>query len=626
MNIKKIIESKLFEQISLSFLLYSSIFLILSTINIYTNTKRNKLIIISSPIEQSEIESFKELEFEDFSEDATLIKESNQSIEKNSTTEIEEKMVNLEIDVLKSLDLPSPKENYSVPNLLDISENINLNFKNSVAQENNITGVIDRLTMEIIDIARNKDLNVIWLFDASISLSNQRKNIQDRFEKILQEIDSVEQKAKEVNHTICSFGENLKIINTEPSNNSSELIKHIESIEIDESGTENIFQSIDKLVESYKKHKNIIIVFTDEVGDDTDYLEKCIFNTRKNSISVYVVGPPAPFGVEKIQFKYIDPDPRFDQKERWVEINQGPETLFKMTLDLKTLPIDNIGMDSGFGPFALTRLCQNTGGIYFSVHPNRSKEIVTKNKIEPLSSNIGMFFENEIMKKYSPDYRNLLAQQSEIQKDKTKFALIKACEIPINIVFDQKMKFNAFSEGEFSNELGEAQKFSARIEPKIDQIFSLLKSVEASAKNLKEKRWIVSYNLAMGRIMAAKCRIEMYNNVLAEAKSGLRKKNPKTNQWELVPSEDFITKNSQLNKIHETAKNYLGIIIENYPNTPWAAIAQEELKTPMGYKWLEGYVEPKKNNVGGGNNIPSPRKDDAKNKIEFKPQRKAEKI
>ena len=28
-------------------------------------------------------------------------------------------------------------------------------------------------------------------------------------------------------------------------------------------------------------------------------------------------------------------------------------------------------MDSGFGPFGLSRLAYETGGLYFTVHPNR---------------------------------------------------------------------------------------------------------------------------------------------------------------------------------------------------------------------------------------------------------------
>ena len=46
-------------------------------------------------------------------------------------------------------------------------------------------------------------------------------------------------------------------------------------------------------------------------------------------------------------------------------------------------------IDSGFGPFALTRLCYETGGIYFAVHPNRNvHREVTEHEIDVFSCNL----------------------------------------------------------------------------------------------------------------------------------------------------------------------------------------------------------------------------------------------
>ena len=230
------------------------------------------------------------------------------------------------------------------------------------------------------------------------------------------------------------------------------------------------------------------------------------------------------------------------------------------------------------------------------------------------------------MNKYSPDYRNFLLQNKEIQNNKIKQSLLQACQIPINITYDQKMNFTAFNEGDFVEQLNDAQKFSAKIEPKLDQVYNILKSVEANAKNLTEKRWIVSYNLAMGRILATKCRIELYNLMLAEAKSGLKKKDAKNNAWELVRSMEVDSQNSQLTKTYNSAQKYLKLVVDKYPETPWAAIAQAELDTPMGYKWSEKYIDPPKPGIGNNNNNNPNPKDDELKKLEHKPQRKLDKI
>lgn len=509
-------------------------------------------------------------------------------------------------------------------NITELSEQINIGTM-LTSQENNLGGVLDRLTLEIIDHAKNKNINVIWLLDASISLSRQRLYIKDRLSKIVSEVKSSENSVKDVKHTICSFGEKLKVISENPSDDVDQLIKEISSINIDESGIENIFSCVEQVCNKFKASRNIIIIFTDEVGDDIQYLDKAIFASRRIGSSIYVVGPPAPFGIAKAQFKYIDPDPKFDQKERWVEINQGPETAFKTTLDLHSLDIDEMVLDSGFGPYGLSRLCLNTEGIYFAMHPNRSKQKVDKKQTEPLSSHISAFFDYAVMRDYNPDYRSFLLQQKEILSNKTKAALVKACSIPLNISYQKNTTFSAMSEGAFVEQLNNAQKFSAQIEPKINEIYSILKEVEASSSLLSEKRWIASYKLAMGRILATKCRIELYNTVLAEAKSGLKKKDKKTNMWTLERA-DFESSNSQLTKIHTSAIAYLKGVATDYPETPWAAIAQAELDTPMGYKWTESYKEPPKPNMGNNNNNPNVPKDDMIKKLELKPQRKIDKI
>lgn len=620
MKIKQILESKTFEDFVISFFLYTIVLFAFSTISIGIEQTINKPIaIISLPVEQDTLEEspLDIIETNTFSEELTLFKPNTESPASSSN-------IDQELITISQPQLDIKAEILSSNILIDsLQENI-VGLSIVTNNQPNIGGVLDRLTPEIINHSLRRDLNVIWLFDSSVSLFSQRKDIRDRLEKVLQEIN-LSDPTYSVNHTISCFGEKLNILSEQPSSKLDLLLSYMDQINIDDSGIENVFTSANELCLRFKNTYNLIIIFTDEVGDDVDNLERCISTAKRNNTSIYVVGPPAPFGSSKIEFKYIDPDPKFDQSERWVEINQGPETLFKLTLDLKTLPIDNEGLDSGYGPYALTRLCQNTGGIYFSLHPNRSKEIVRKKDILPLSSNINIFFDNEIMRKYPPDYRNYNIQLSEIQTNKIKNALVKACQIPLSIIFDQRTEFTAFSEGDFVKQLTEAQNFAAKLEPKINQIYSILYSVKNLAKNLDDKRWDASYKLAMGRICATKFRIEIYNSMLAEAKSGLKKQDPKNNAWSLEYSDNFELKNSQLNKTHLLAKHYLNSVIQNYPLTPWAKIAQEELDTPMGYKWVEKYVIPPSDRVGNGgnNNLP---KDDVKIKLEYKPQRKTDKI
>src|SRR6185503_14725423 len=95
----------------------------------------------------------------------------------------------------------------------------------------------------------------------------------------------------------------------------------------------------------------MIVVFTDEAGDDLDALDAAVDICRKYEIPVYVIGVPAPFGRENAFVKWIDPDPKFDQSPQWAKVHQGPESLLPERIKLLFGGRAELEeqMDSGFG-------------------------------------------------------------------------------------------------------------------------------------------------------------------------------------------------------------------------------------------------------------------------------------
>lgn len=622
-KIKHILGSQECEYFSVAFLYHC---IVLSILAITFSVVENPEPLISIVIQNSVVEPLNDsLEIPEITNfDPEISSFDSDPIADNQTS----LSIDNKIEIPSTIELTDSSE--TQPDLIgqisgDILSGVGDQIGKGTSSQQSTGGALDRLTAEIVSNAEDKNLHVLWLLDASISLSHQRQYISDRFDKILTEIDFSSNHKYTIVHSIYSFGSSYTKL-CDPTTNSDKLKQSIASIPLDLSGTENIFQTIYALSNEYGKKdpRLMIVVFTDEVGDDIDWLDKTASACRKKGTSIYVVGSPAPFGKSKAQFKYVDPDPNYDQKEKWVEITQGPETLHQMILDIHTLPIDDEILDSGYGPFGLCSLCSETGGIYFSVHPNRSNSKVSRKDISPLSSNISKFFDSDIMNRYSPDYRSTSQQNKEVNSHHIKTSLVKASSVRLDITGEQTLNFRAFTEGDFVDELNKAQRFSAQIEPKINQIYQILQSTEKDINTLKDKRWIVSYHLAMGRILATKCRIELYNLILAEAKTGLKKKDQKTNSWVLYNSDKISTSNSQINKNYKQALFYLNYVIENYPDTPWAYVATEEIKTPFGYEWKENYIEPPKMGGGGGNN--NPPKDDTIKKLQPKPQRKIEKI
>lgn len=624
-KIKYVLSSEKTESLCIAFVVNSVAILILSLM-FGKSLQYNPIIIITS----DNIEENINLETHiDLPETFTFS-------DKNSST-IEEIIIEQQQDSSISADYVEIPSNLNIEPITEIDaefssdllgqtlSGVSSNLGSGFSSQSSSGGALDRLTAEIIRSGESKDTNVIWLLDASVSLNHQRQLIANRFDKILKELEFANTNYK-IKHGIYSFGKSFSKVTEQLTDDSSILKLAVESIALDESGIENTFTAIGEICKSEYifGSRLLVIVFTDEVGDDAQYVDVVSNLARLKGSMVYVVGNPAPFGKSTTQFKFVEFDPQYEQTEKWVEINQGPESLHDIVLDINSLPIDSETLDSGFGPFALSKLCLDTGGLYFSVHPNRGNTKVDKKQIGPLSSYISRFFDHEIMVKYKPDYRSYGLQNKEAQSHSAKRALLQASSIPLNISGEQTLRFKAFDEGTFVNELNMAQRFSAKLEPKINQIYNTLLSGESSYDTL-EDRWKVSYALAMGRILSTKSRIESYNLVLAEAKTGLKKKDPKSNIWILMPSKKFDLNNSLLKKCYERSQKYLKFVTDNYPNTPWALIANEELNTPISYKWYEEYQDPPKPNMGNrGNNNPSD--DKAKPRLIPKPQRKIDKI
>ena len=479
-----------------------------------------------------------------------------------------------------------------------------------------IEGAIDRLTAEIIRSATQKETLVLWLLDASRSLNAQRPQIAAGLEKSLIAI-SRKKDIHPISHVVCGFGRNVSLVLKEPTNDKDRILKAFRGIALDDSGVELIFTSVELLASSYKSkddRRTILVAFTDEAGNDASKADHTIKVAQQNGVAVYVLGTPAPFGVANTQFKFVDPKEASDQTGRWVEIEQGPESLFKMTLNISRLPIDSELMDSGYGPYALSKLCESTGGIYLALYPHTHVESGNAiRKIWPMVGNTQHFFDRQVMKKYPPDYRSDEIQRTEAESNVAKNALVKACSSNLkDLTGELKTVFDAPNQVVFVQELNEGQKGVAFLLESLAPIHAVLQEGEVAGPLLEEPRWKASYFLAMGRVLAIKTRLDAYNFIVAEAKGGLKAKS----RWILEPSGNSDLLNGLLREQSESAKKYLETVVQEFPHTPWALMAQDELKVPFAYKWVESHDQPKAKD-GKNTDKPGGPRDEKKKKGPF---------
>ena len=74
--------------------------------------------------------------------------------------------------------------------------------------------------------------------------------------------------------------------------------------------------------------------------------------------------------------------------------------------------------------------------------------------------------------------------------------------------------------------------------------------------------------------------------MIAALKRGKTFQNATSDTWVLESADAFETE-STIKRMGERAKMYLQRVVNEHPGTPWASIAEEELKTPLGWTWRE---------------------------------------
>ncbi len=482
---------------------------------------------------------------------------------------------------------------------------------------NSTAGAIDRITHEILMSLEERKTLVVWMFDQSASLLNQRAEIVRRFGNVYNELGQLHEAGNQAfsKHDdvplltqVVAFGSRNGVLLRKPTDNVEEVIRAIQSIPVDESGMENVFTAV---VDTARKYQNLarldrrtgdrernvmFIIVSDECGDDIQNLDAAIANCRKNMIRVYTIGVPAPFGRENTYVKWVDPDPNYDQAVQWAPVRQGPETILpeRVRLHFTEIEEEEELFDSGFGPFGLTRLSYQSGGMYFTVHPNRAvgKEKIPRWQTSTYSAHLERFFDPDVMRRYRPDYVSVDEYKRQLQANKSRWALVQAGhESRIRPMAPPQLRFEKLDEATFANAVSNAQRAAAALEPKIGNLYEILKTGEADRDREIALRWKAGFDLAMGRTLAVMVRAGTYNSMLAQIKTGMKFQNPNNNTWVLRPA-NAISTGSQTEKLADKARMYLQRVVDEHPGTPWAFLAERELKTPIGWKWAETYTQP----------------------------------
>ena len=187
---------------------------------------------------------------------------------------------------------------------------------------------------------------------------------------------------------------------------------------------------------------------------------------------------------------------------------------------------------------------------------------------------------------HAPDYVSEKEYQKLLSENKCRMALVNAAKLSHADVMEQP-RSTVFArqkdEATLAKMVTNSQRDAAEKSLDVDRIYDALLPGEADRSKLTGARWQAEFDLAMGRILAAKTRIDAYNSILATIKQGKSFSKPDSRAW-VLHRANGVTGSSVLDKNAKNAVKYLNRVIKEHPGTPWAALAERELSENVGWE------------------------------------------
>jgi hypothetical protein len=478
---------------------------------------------------------------------------------------------------------------------------------------------LSRLTRELLRMMRESKVLVVWLFDESESMKDDQREIRDQFHKVYEELGIAVQKDETLRTrrgrgnrpqdeilltAIAGFGERLHYLLETPSADIEQIRDAIDKIGIDESGIENMCRAVRDVVAKYRTmasrqdRRLVLVIVSDESGDDGQYIEEAINDVKRANAPVYILGREAVFGYPYARMRWIDPKYGLPH---WINVNRGPETPAPEALQWNGFGRRYDVYQSGFGPYEQVRLAKESGGIFFllpgeeetldgpGAHDRRKFDLLAMREYQP---KLESRREYEAARASSPQFRQriwtVISELNPYQKDVLS---VQQWDYPVDpVAFQQRGR----------------QNFDKAVQSMVlaNQAISVLDSIEPHREREESWRWRAAYDLIRAQVRAYRVRLFQYLLALDQhAKNAPRPKDPKSNVWHIRvrremlppdPEQVRITKIDleELEQQRKRAEELYRFVIEEHPGTPWARRAERELQEGFGVEFIEAYRDP----------------------------------
>jgi hypothetical protein len=322
-----------------------------------------------------------------------------------------------------------------------------------------------------------------------------------------------------------------------------------------------------------KDRKLVVVLITDESGDDGGFVEQTLHALVGHRVPLYVVGRQALFGFDNARLQYIDP---ITKDVYWPTIRRGPETAVTELLQWDGLHDRWDELPSGFAPYELARLTKGSGGIYFLLPTEESLRLRQREKAYKLAD----------MREYVPDYKSretYLADRDRSELRRTLAEVVRLTlwrPVPGGTPYPPHV-FPSDREA-FSSAAREA---ASRASERLDLLLAIqnrLVRLQKLRDREPEKRWQAHYDLILGQVVAYQVKLLEYRYYLESlAQDPPRSRLPAVAErvvdWVVEHSPEPRAPRSLTAKKYAEANRLLKEVIDRHPRTPWSDLARDEL-------------------------------------------------
>ncbi len=484
---------------------------------------------------------------------------------------------------------------------------------------------LDRLSIEISQILWRRKALIIWCFDRSAAIQDDRQQIGGNLAKMYGDlglIGAIEE--GDVVSAVTSFADDVKRHTPKPTSNVQEVVQAIEAIPSETAESYSMCKAIARSIYYYQRfsrfsledlratggkegpqgehswddsdvafdrdallqgeRKMVLVLVTDTAGDLTEnqrHLEDTLQIAKKAGCRIYVLGREAMFNSP-----YAPADPGSQSAGHAGRlVNRGSDTAFQEVLHRNLWGRRSDVYPSGFGPYAQARLVRETGGLFFMVpSPADSDSDLELRALRQRQTRL-----------YVPQLDSREVIESQAAASELRKTILQVVDFldPVDPEMAVERALLASLPGERNQFLPEATRTITRAE----NIFRYYRRTLRKLDDLEplrdqepSRRWRANYDLLRADVATLMARTYEYGVAL------IARKNAAPSDREPVRIElrnRTRIHGYQRGRVYEQrARHLLQRVIDEHPGTPWAARAQAELDRGFGIVAVDIYTAP----------------------------------